>query len=99
MKFIELEANTFKAYIKHDKSAFILDVREEYEFEDSNIGGANIPMGEVLSHIEELKEKANIYLICKSGKRSRAVAYHLSKKLKNCNIYSCLGGIEAYTAV
>ncbi|MDB9964403.1 rhodanese-like domain-containing protein [Vicingaceae bacterium] len=99
MKFLELEANAFKADIKHKKSAFILDVREEYEFEDVNIGGVNMPMGEVLAHIEELKEKGNIYLICKSGKRSRAVAYHLSKELDNCNVYSCIGGIDAYTAV
>ena len=45
MKFLELEANAFKADITHKKSAFILDVREEYEFEDVNIGGVNMPMG------------------------------------------------------
>ncbi len=99
MKFIGLEADAFKAELNQNKNAYLLDVREEYEFEDDNVGGVNIPMGEVLSHVEELKGKVNIYLICKSGKRSRAVAYHLSKELEKCNIYSCIGGIDAYTAV
>ncbi|MFT6167270.1 MAG: rhodanese-related sulfurtransferase [Vicingaceae bacterium] len=97
MKFVELEAKAFKAEVELNKKAFLLDVREEYEYEDSNIGGQNIPMGKVLSHLDELKDNNDIYLICKSGKRSRAVAYHLSKELDNCKIYSCNGGIEAYT--
>ena len=54
---------------------------------------------DVFFALGKLKEKGNIYLICKSGKRSRAVAYHLSKELDNCNVYSCIGGIDAYTAV
>jgi|TARA_B110000503_G_C7164831_1_gene421378 rhodanese-related sulfurtransferase len=99
MKFVELEAKFFKAKVELNKKAFLLDVREEYEYEDSNIGGQNIPMGEVLSHLDELKDNTDIYLICKSGKRSRAVAYHLSKELDNCKVYSCNGGIEAYTQV
>tara|TARA_R110000868_G_scaffold213576_2_gene463671 strand:- start:156 stop:458 length:303 start_codon:yes stop_codon:yes gene_type:complete len=97
MKFVELDAKAFKAEVELNKKPCLLDVREEYEFEDSNIGGRNIPMSEVLSHLEELKDNTDIFVICKSGKRSKAVAYHLSKELDNCKIYSCNGGIEAYT--
>ena len=96
MKFVELETKAFKSRVESNNDTFLLDVREEYEFEDVNVGGQNIPMGDVLSNLESLKNKTNIYLICKSGKRSNAIAYHLSKELDNCNIYSCIGGIQAY---
>ncbi len=96
MKFVELETKTFKAKVESNKDTCLLDVREEYEFEDLNFGGQNIPMGEVLSNIESLKDKTDIYLICNSGKRSKAIAYHLSKELDSCNIYSCIGGVQAY---
>ena len=97
MSFVELEAKAFKAEIALNKKAFLLDVREEYEFEDSNIGGFNMPMGEVLSHLDVLQEKGDIYVICKSGKRSKAVAYQQTKKLNLSKVYSCCGGIDAYT--
>jgi rhodanese-related sulfurtransferase len=99
MKFVELDAKAFKTKVMSHKDNFLLDVREEYEYEDLNIGGQNIPMGEVLSNLEVLKSKEDIYLICASGKRSKAVAYHLAKALGNCNIYSCIGGIQAFTSL
>lgn len=96
MSYIELEAKEFKAHLKQDDPKVLLDVREEYEYEDENIGGINMPMGTVLSQINDLKDNTSIYICCKSGKRSKAVAHHLSKQLNNCQIYSCSGGIEAY---
>ena len=97
MNFEELETEVFKAAVESKKDIFLLDVREEYEFEDDNIGGTNIPMGEVLSKVDEFKAYDHIYVICKSGKRSQAIGYHLSKALNNSTIYSCCGGIQAYT--
>ena len=95
MTFVELEASVFKNAVQSEDNIFLMDVREEYEFEDDNIGGHNIPMGEVLSKVNEFKDQANIYIICKSGKRSKAVAHRLSSELKNCKIYSCKDGISA----
>lgn len=97
MNFVELEAQAFKSNLESEKDFLLLDVREEYEFEDDNIGGINVPMGEVLSKVDEFKTHDKIYVICKSGKRSQAIGYHLSKKLNDSTIYSCCGGIQAYT--
>lgn len=96
MNYIELQAVEFKPHFEQSSNAILIDVREEYEHEDQNIGGQNIPMGEVMSKINQLEKFSNIYIYCRSGKRSKAIAYSLSKSLSACTIYSCLGGIQAY---
>lgn len=95
MKYVELPANSFKSHFEQCGDAVLIDVREEYEHEDGNLGGKNIPMGEVLSKIDELNHFSNIYLYCKSGNRSKAIAYNLVKKLDRSTIYSCQGGMQA----
>ena len=95
MKHIEIPAHTFKTHFEQSDNAVLIDVREEYEHEDENLGGRNIPMGEVLSKVDELTHFSHIYLYCKSGKRSKAIAYNLAKELDRSSIYSCQGGIQA----
>ncbi len=97
MKFIEITIEEFKAK-QANKDLFLVDVREEYEFEDHNKGGINIPMGEILSRTEELKGHDEIYLCCASGKRSKTTAYHLCDRLDKVTIYSIQGGIKELIA-
>lgn len=95
MKFIEINKEEFKAK-QENQELFIIDVREEYEFEESNIGGINIPMAQVLSRTAEFDNQNEIYLCCASGKRSKTVAYHLAEQLADTTIYSLNGGIKEY---
>lgn len=95
MSFLEITP----AELKKKKEAgklFLVDVREEYEFEEQNLGGVNIPMPIILSEVAQLEGKSEIVLCCASGKRSKAVAFHLVKQLPNCKIYSLQGGLGAY---
>ena len=75
----------------------LIDVRESYEFEESNIGGANIPLGELLERKNELTQNSIIVMCCKSGKRSSAMAHTLERKFGMTNIKSLQGGLEKYT--
>lgn len=95
MNIIEIDKDEFEKALA-SSSIFLVDVRENYEFEESNIGGKNIPMGEVLSHLDYFKGQANIYLCCNSGKRSKAIAFHLSQKLPESVIYSLRGGLKEF---
>ena len=99
MNYKELEAVEFKQHLESEHKQLLVDVREEYEFEETNIGGINIPMGEVLSRINDLKDNQSVYLCCRSGKRSKAIALHLAKHLDQCQIYSLKGGIIAYQEI
>jgi rhodanese-related sulfurtransferase/TusA-related sulfurtransferase len=58
----------------------ILDVREEAEYAFGHINGAkSIPMGDLESHMAELEKDQEIYVICRTGKRSDLAAQKLAK--------------------
>ncbi len=56
------------------EDVIILDVREEFEFEESHIeNSVLIPLGEITTRIErELPDKsATVLIYCRSGRRSK----------------------------
>lgn len=58
----------------------ILDVREEAEYAFGHIEGAkSIPMGDLAARMEELDKEQEIYVICRTGKRSDLAAQQLTK--------------------
>lgn len=75
----------------------ILDVREEWEYEEYNINGKLIPLGRLPFELEKINEWKNEEVIvhCKSGVRS-----HQAKKFLETrgfeNIKNLIGGIDAY---
>lgn len=72
---------------------FILDVRKLSEIEEENLSDKVIPMEEVTSRYNELKEEENILVICPSGIRSNIVASFL--KSKGIDSKVLIGGLEA----
>ncbi len=52
---------------KGDKFVF-LDVREEWEYDDDNLGAINIPLGELPHRLDELEDKKDqeIIIHCRS---------------------------------
>lgn len=57
---------------KNDNIPFqLIDIREGYEFEESNIGGINIPLYELHTALDKLLNQSKIVFCCSSGLRSR----------------------------
>lgn len=71
---------------------FLVDVRENYEFEDHNIGGVNIPLYELQDRIRELPEDMTIVFYCQTGQRSK-IAVQLLKEILKAKVYSLKGSI------
>ncbi len=62
-----------------NRDGLILDVREEAEFAFGHIEGAkSIPMGELEARLSELDKEQEIYVICRTGKRSDMAAQKLA---------------------
>ncbi|WP_232900873.1 sulfurtransferase TusA family protein [Lysinibacillus fusiformis] len=62
-----------------NRDGLILDVREEAEFAFGHIEGAkSIPMGELEARLSELDKEQEIYVICRTGKRSDMAAQRLA---------------------
>ena len=57
----------------------LIDLREEYEFEDGSICDTNIPMAEVFNRLDEIASNKEVVMFCKSGKRSSSMVYMLKK--------------------
>ena len=93
----DITCSQVKQRLDNGENFHFIDVREEWEFEEQNIGAKLIPLGELpnrLSEIEHLKNE-EIVVHCKSGGRSGQ-----AKKFLNAqgftNVRNMLGGIMEY---
>lgn len=79
------------------RSGLILDVREEAEFAFGHIEGAkSIPMGELSTRMNELDKEREIYVICRTGKRSDLAAHRLVSN-GFTKVFNVLPGMKAWT--
>ncbi len=65
----------------------IIDVRTREEFESGHIEGSkNIPVQEILEHVEEIKAiKSPIVFCCASGQRSGMAAQYFKEQGMDCS--------------
>lgn len=77
----------------------IIDVRENYEYDQGRIKGAiNIPLSELRERIDEIPKDKPVYLYCRSGQRS----YNATLALQNLgfnnvtNIAGSFLGVSSY---
>ena len=67
-----LEISVAEASAKRDAGAFILDVRQPEEWNESHIPGATlIPLGELESRVNEIPTDQEVVVVCRSGNRSQ----------------------------
>jgi len=92
----EITAIELKKLIDEKKDFQLIDVREEYEFDEVNINGQLIPMGEVMENIDKISKDKQVVVHCRSGKRSATVINALEAQHGFTNLYNLKGGILAY---
>ena len=69
---LPLEISVSEAAAMRDAGAFVLDVREPDEWNESHIPGATlIPLGELASRVDEVPQDQEIVVVCRSGNRSQ----------------------------
>jgi rhodanese-related sulfurtransferase len=94
---MDITVEELKDRIEKNEKLNIIDVREEHEFDEFNIGAQLIPLGEIadrLEEIEHLKEE-EIIIHCRSGARSgRAQQYLESEGFTN--VRNLIGGMLAW---
>ena len=86
----DVEASDIENLVKNKE--FLLDVREEYEYQDGHIKGAvNLPLREILGKKDSLPKDKDIYVYCRSGHRS-ADAVNFLKSLGFEKAHNIEGG-------
>jgi len=96
MSIPTIQVEELKRRLDAGENLFLLDVREEYEFDISNIGGHLIPLPELSERIPELDSSQEIIALCKMGTRS-AKAVQLLSKAGFSHVRSVVGGINAWS--
>ena len=74
----------------------LIDVREPYEFEEANLGGELIPLGQIKEHVDQIKRDQKVVVHCRSGARSGQAVQYLQQVHGFDNLYNLKGGILAY---
>jgi rhodanese-related sulfurtransferase len=70
-KTLPAEINVAEASTLRDKGAFILDVREPFEWQQFHIPGATlIPLGSLPSRLSEVPKDREVVVVCRTGHRS-----------------------------
>jgi rhodanese-related sulfurtransferase len=92
----EIRVEELKKRLDAGENLFLLDVRDEYEYEISNIGGQLIPLAELPKRMNELDAKLNIVTVCKMGPRGVKAAQVLHKA-GFTHVWNLSGGIHAWS--
>jgi len=93
----EISVQELKSRIDNGEKLNVIDVREEWEYQEFNIGAQNIPLSIFMTKLEELEnlKQEEIIVHCKMGSRSMQAAMLLEQfGLKNVKNVS--GGIDAW---
>jgi rhodanese-related sulfurtransferase len=92
----EIQAEELKQRLDKGDNLFLLDVRDEYEYEISNIGGHLIPLAELPKRYKELNARQEIIAVCKMGPRSIKAVEFLQRQGFS-NVRNLRGGIHAWS--
>ena len=77
----------------------LIDVREVHEYEEANIGGHLIPLGEIQERFTEISKEKQVIMQCRSGARSASAIQFLEQNYGYTNLYNLEGGILAWLNV
>ncbi|MDR2281959.1 MAG: rhodanese-like domain-containing protein [Sphingobacterium sp.] len=91
----EVTVRELKSMIDQNEEFQLIDVRETFEYEVSNLNGINIPLGGILIESDKLSKDIPVIIQCRSGKRS-AQAVMLLEQQGFTNLANLKGGILAW---
>ncbi len=84
------------AAIKDRDDVLVLDVREQWEYDEGHIAGVElIPMNEIPVRLDEIPTDKEVVVTCRSGNRSGQVTQYLQEQ-GFTNVHNMQGGILAW---
>lgn len=94
----EITVAQLKQKLENKEDFQLIDVRESFEYEMSNINGENIPLAGILIEAGKISKDKPVIIQCRSGARSAAALMQLEQKFGFTNLYNLKGGILAWAA-
>lgn len=94
----EISVSELKQWKEEGKRFQLIDVREPFEYEMSNIEGENIPLAGVVIEADKISKDIPVVMQCRSGARSANACMQLESNFGYTNLYNLKGGILAWAA-
>jgi adenylyltransferase/sulfurtransferase len=92
----EVSVSEYKDMVDRNEDHQLIDVREEYEYYITNIGGKLIPLDRIREFANEIDPDRKTVVHCRSGGRSRKAILKLQEEHGFNNLYNLKGGILAW---
>lgn len=94
---MDISVQELQERLEQGETINLIDVREEYEYEDFNLGGTLIPLGEIPDRLDEIKhlKDEEVIVHCRSGKRSESAQKFLQSQGFS-NVRNLIGGVLAW---
>lgn len=93
----EISVSELQQWKEEGKDFQLIDVREPFEYEMSNISGENIPLAGIVIEADKISKDKPVVMQCRSGARSAAAINQL-QGLGYSNLVNLKGGILAWAA-
>ena len=91
----EVDVHTV-AQVKDRDDVYLLDVREQWEYDEGHIPGVTLlPLGEVSTRLDEIPTDKEVIVTCRSGNRSGQATDFLRQNGFD-NVHNMQGGIVAW---
>lgn len=91
----EITVRELKQKIDKGEDFQLIDVRETFEYEMSNLNGELIPLGGIIIEADKIAKDKPVVVHCRSGARSAAAIMQL-ESMGYTNLYNLKGGIIAW---
>ena len=92
----EITVQELKELLDKHEDFQLVDVREDFEYEVSNLGGTLIPLGGILIEADQIAKDKPVVVMCRSGRRSAAAIMQLEQHFGFNNLSNLQGGILAW---
>ena len=91
----QIHAEDLKQRLDARENIFVLDVRDQHEYQAGNIGGHLIPLNDLPKRLGELDSNRETVVHCRSGVRSaKAVEFLRAQGFRD--VKNLVGGILAW---
>ena len=97
---MDITVQQLKEKMDQGASFTLIDVRENWEHDEFNVGGDLIPLGELMNKIPEMEDKKGeeVVVYCRSGNRS-GMAQQLLQSAGFSNVRNLIGGMVHWQEV
>ncbi len=91
---MDITAQELKQKLDNGDEFVLIDVREQHEHDEFNVGGQLIPLGNVMGAIPQLQDQkdAEVVVYCRSGGRS-GMAQQILQGAGFSNVRNLIGGM------